>query len=169
MKLLRSSVFFAVLALGWMGLITYTSSLSGRQLKIARTVYVMPHRTARWAAGTNAPSGFWGVVDHVDYTNILDKPVHAAEFAVLMTLWWSSFILSRRVLLRARAIQIASGISLVFSALDEYHQSFVPGRQMTLGDLTADAAGVLAVAVLVHVWRVWRRRRRAGPAAAGRL
>jgi len=35
-------------------------------------------------------------------------------------------------------------IGILYGALDEFHQSFIPMRQMSLGDFIADAAGVLA-------------------------
>ena len=161
MKLFSSSTFFAILALGWMGLITYTSSLRGKQLKIARVMYVMPHRTAHWAAGTNAPTGVWGVVDRQDYTNILDKPVHAFEFSVLLLLWWRSCAMAKRPAVRTRAVLLAAAVSMAFACFDEYHQSFTPGRQMRAGDLLADWTGVGIGAVMGAQWTSWRRRRAA--------
>ena len=150
-------MFFAALAVCWMGLITYSSGMQGSQLKVARTMYVMPHRTAHWAAGTNAPTGFWGAVDRQNYTNILDKPVHMAEFAVLMLLWWRAFSVSHRALFHTRALVIAAAISIPFACLDEYHQSFTPGRQMRAGDLAANCAGVLIAAGLVVAWHAWKK------------
>jgi hypothetical protein len=35
------------------------------------------------------------------------------------------------------------GGGLVFAALDEFHQRFIPGRQASLWDFVADAAGVV--------------------------
>ena len=57
-----------------------------------------------------------------------------------------------RLLLVAMAVMAALGM------LDEYHQSFVPGRSGNdFGDWIADVSGS-AVALLV--WRSWSRRRR---------
>lgn len=38
---------------------------------------------------------------------------------------------------------------LAYGLTDEYHQTFIPGREASLGDLAADAIGA---AILVYVW-----------------
>jgi len=38
---------------------------------------------------------------------------------------------------------------LLYGMTDEYHQSFIPGREASIGDLAADSAGA---AVLVILW-----------------
>jgi VanZ family protein len=43
-----------------------------------------------------------------------------------------------------------------WGAIDEYHQSFVPGRDSSLKDLGFDIAGA-ATATLVVRWLAWRR------------
>lgn len=45
-----------------------------------------------------------------------------------------------------------------YAALDEWHQSFVPGRHASLSDFFLDLAGVLAVVLVLHL----RALRRAG-------
>jgi VanZ family protein len=50
--------------------------------------------------------------------------------------------------------------ALVWGVLDEFHQSFVPGRSVEAGDVAADVAGVLlAVLVGEHLWRLLRMDR----------
>jgi VanZ family protein len=69
-----------------------------------------------------------------------DKVLHAGEYfwlgaLIAIALRGSGMRLSRACLL-AVALAVAYGIS------DEYHQTFVPGRQGNdLGDLTADTVG----------------------------
>ena len=47
----------------------------------------------------------------------------------------------------------------LWGALDEYHQSFVPGRDSSLKDLGFDIAGATAAALVVR-WIAWRKVRR---------
>ena len=50
--------------------------------------------------------------------------------------------------------------ALGWGVLDEFHQSFVPGRSVEAGDVAADVAGVLlAVLVGEHLWRLLRMDR----------
>jgi VanZ family protein len=64
---------------------------------------------------------------------ILRKAAHAAEFAVLGYL-----------LLRALGRELpALAAGIAYSASDELHQSFVPGRQGTVFDVLVDAIGVI--------------------------
>jgi VanZ family protein len=58
---------------------------------------------------------------------------------------------TRRTLLVAWAIAVAYGVS------DEWHQSFVPNRQMDPRDVAADAIGALASVLLVGAWGIIRR------------
>jgi VanZ family protein len=45
------------------------------------------------------------------------------------------------------AALLALSISMVYGAIDELHQSFVPGRDVSLRDWTADSIGALIVVV----------------------
>jgi VanZ family protein len=50
----------------------------------------------------------------------------------------------------------ALGLSVAYAAVDELHQSFVPGRRGALADvLLYDSAGALAA----QLWTAWRGRR----------
>src|SRR5262249_36981782 len=87
-----------------------------------------------------------------------DWIAHGAEYAVL---GW----LVSRVVRPMRPSPAAWGLALagcaVFGLVDEYHQSFVPGRDASLHDAGADAGGAalaLGVAALVDS----RRRGAAG-------
>ena len=77
-----------------------------------------------------------------------DKVLHALEYAVL------SFLLGRALGIEGRkGVLIAVVIASLYGHTDEFHQSFVPGREATAGDWLADTVG----AALVH-WRgAWRR------------
>ena len=76
----------------------------------------------------------------------LDKVIHFLEFALL------GFFTARAILLsgnlgRWTGIGLAALIAALWGVLDEFHQSFGPGRQASLGDGIADALGALAGAL----------------------
>ena len=75
-----------------------------------------------------------------------DKVAHFIEYLIfgLALRYW------------ARGSLAVGAVALGFAALDEIHQRFIPGREMSFWDFTADAAG-LAVGYLML-----RRRARAG-------
>ena len=92
------------------------------------------------------------------------KIVHAATFGLLCWLWWRALrtvLPARRALVAALAIAVAYGIS------DEYHQTFVEGRNGSPIDVAIDALGAAAAAVWIRrrtERRAADRTRRAGTA-----
>jgi VanZ family protein len=73
------------------------------------------------------------------------KLLHAAEYALLSILWFralESHVSTRAAL--AAAFLIATG----YAAIDEYHQTFVAGRNGSPVDVAIDATGA-AIAVLL--------------------
>jgi VanZ family protein len=71
----------------------------------------------------------------------IDKLVHAVLYGVL------GFLATRASSERTRGWQpVAATLlgALVFAALDEWHQSFIPGRSADPLDWVADAFGLLA-------------------------
>jgi VanZ family protein len=54
-----------------------------------------------------------------------------------------------------RPYLLAWGLAVLYSASDEFHQSFVPGRTAAVRDVLIDSAGA-AVALLWHRWRLRR-------------
>lgn len=68
---------------------------------------------------------------------------HVPLFAGLAWVTLSAFVGPARV-----RVPLAAGICLLFAVLDEWHQSFVPGRVAALSDLLADAAGIVLGIVL---------------------
>ena len=72
------------------------------------------------------------------------KLVHMAEFGLLWLLWLRALGWSRAAALAAAAIAIGYAIS------DEYHQSFVDGREGAPRDVLIDSAGVLLAALAYH-------------------
>ena len=94
-----------------------------------------------------------------------DWLLHAIEFGVLAVacLYGSTRGFDRRHLSGKTAL-LALLIAVVYGALDEMHQGFVPGRDDSFRDWIADSIGaLLAVSILVLVWN-----RLAGDGSTGR-
>lgn len=140
----------------------------------------MPRLSARvgdggLAAGLNRfapPLGLMGLIyflsaqpDLTSGLGLIDligrKVIHAAEFGLLWWLWLRA--------LGFRRPAVAAGIALLYAVSDEYHQTFVPGRNGTPVDVLIDAGG-LPIAWALD--RRLRKRRKPGgersePAALG--
>ncbi len=90
----------------------------------------------------------------------VDKVAHFIEYAIFALLTWRSF----SSLLRSKSAICVVLLSLLFlsafALLDEYHQSFVPGRQADWLDFAADFAG--ASAALLLAWLKWGKPRESG-------
>lgn len=84
-----------------------------------------------------------------------DKPMHLAAYLGLALL--AVRALARGLLRPAGTRTIAWGVLLAvaYGASDEWHQSFVPGRDASFADLGADALGALLAGVGLYV--VWTR------------
>ena len=87
------------------------------------------------------------------------KTVHATEYGLLWLLWHRA--------LRSRRPWVAAAICLVYAASDEFHQTFVHGRDGTPRDVLFDMAGA-GLAALAY-YRLWlpRVRARLDPSALG--
>lgn len=90
----------------------------------------------------------------MEFPHPWDKLAHGSAYAVLGAVAALAWGRPSR-----RALVLVWGILVAFGALDEIHQSFVPGRSCSLGDWGADATGsglgVLAAGSLLR-----RRARR---------
>lgn len=77
---------------------------------------------------------------------ILKKTMHAAAYGILTWL----FLRALRGTWRGDAwIRIVSVVlALTYALSDEYHQTFVPGRQGTWMDVAIDGVGILIVTLL---------------------
>ncbi|MDQ3587435.1 MAG: VanZ family protein [Actinomycetota bacterium] len=83
------------------------------------------------------------------------KLVHFGEYALLCALWWRAL---SALLAHDHALLLAAAVASAYAASDEYHQSFVAGRQGAPVDWLIDTAGAVAAAVLIHRRSLSRRR-----------
>lgn len=69
---------------------------------------------------------------------------HFVQFAALAALWVWALVPE----LGRRGLAVAAVISLLYAISDEYHQSFVEGRDSDVLDVVADAGGIGTALVL---------------------
>lgn len=84
------------------------------------------------------------------------KLIHAGEYALLCFLWWR---LLREALPHRRAVLAAFVVSVLYAASDEFHQSFVEGRNGTPVDVAIDATGAGLAAFALTRARTYARSR----------
>lgn len=110
---------------------------------------------ALWCAATWKLSSESDPEDYVGVElGLPDKVEHGIEYAV------GGFLAAGAVasVRRARPFAAAVIFCVAWGVLDEYHQSFVPGRDSTGWDVAADGVGA-ALGALGSAW--WSRRREA--------
>ena len=87
---------------------------------------------------------------------ILRRAAHVVEYAVLTLLVARSFkgynINYRKALLGAGVL------ALLYAISDEYHQTFVQGRNGSLRDVLIDGAGIILALGSIHTLRAFRLR-----------
>jgi len=84
----------------------------------------------------------------------IKKGLHAAGYAALALLWLRPLAAAGA----RRPARAALVVAAAYAALDEWHQTFVPGRHGHLGDVAIDVAGALAALG----WKRGRRGRSRG-------
>ncbi|HSR13946.1 MAG TPA: VanZ family protein, partial [Thermodesulfobacteriota bacterium] len=77
--------------------------------------------------------------------------LHIPLYGILTALLLLTF-LTKEIGRPARQYLIPGLIAFVVGCFDEYHQSFIPMREASIGDVLLDGAGVLLVLALA--WRV---------------
>jgi VanZ family protein len=95
-----------------------------------------------------------------------DKQAHAIAYAVLALLLCRALAGGRLSGLTAGRVVVAALLTVAYGATDEWHQSFVPGRQSDVADLYADAMGAALAAAACFSCGIIGRFRRGGPRAA---
>ena len=109
----------------------------------------------------------------LDFVSVPDYLMHTAEYAILGGLlgWWC---VSRREKASFAAksfpwsclvVSILTGS--VYGILDEFHQSFVPGRCPDVRDWAADTAGTFAGALIIMLIFHWLKIKDAEKYSAG--
>ena len=100
---------------------------------------------------------------------LIRKSGHVTEYFVLSLLVLRGLRAGRKEMHLGWAAE-AVAIVAIYAALDEFHQSFVPGRTPAVSDVLLDTAGGIAaqiVAALVMLWGDVRQGRAGATQKAG--
>jgi VanZ family protein len=84
---------------------------------------------------------------------LIRKLAHCSEYAIFGLLLYHSFEPRHPEGWNVRSAFGALVVAGLFSLMDEYHQSFVPGRVASLVDCGIDTAGALLGMVLLYAGR----------------
>ena len=86
-----------------------------------------------------------------------DKFLHGILYAGLGSVSLRAVVDRRWSHVTARRVVDAVLIAMAYGAFDEFHQSFVTGRQSDVADLAADGVGAAAAAIALWLWGILRR------------
>ena len=82
---------------------------------------------------------------------VLKKMMHVGEYAILAYLLWRA--LSDAKLAKNNPIALSLILSFLYALSDEYHQSFVPGRNGSVVDVGIDTMGAMLPLALLKLWK----------------
>ena len=83
----------------------------------------------------------------------IDKLYHFVEYAILGGLLAIAFVKAKPAVVPSKLIWlVATVLSILYGASDEWHQTFVPGRFATVADWVADALGSIAGVLAVYLY-----------------
>jgi len=132
-------------------------------------------RRARMLGGWGVVAAYLAVITLLSHQPSLPVPgglpdwvAHGAEFGVLAALLIRALRLSGRRPAPVLGALVVAACALA-GALDEFHQSFVPGRDATLRDVVADTTGAAIVTGGALLWGSLRRRRGDARGTRGRV
>lgn len=88
-----------------------------------------------------------------------DKIVHAATFLILGLLVYRALEPKVKTqIFNFRRLLTAVGAVIVYAFIDEFHQSFVPGRKIDIRDASADAVGAVIAGVIIYLYASRKRK-----------
>ncbi|MHC4323619.1 MAG: VanZ family protein [Planctomycetota bacterium] len=91
----------------------------------------------------------------VQEADVSDKSLHFLTYLILTFLFWSVVSGDRKVKWRRAAPWLVFFLIVVYGILDEWLQSFVPGRSCDMRDFFADLAGALAGLIVSSFLTFW--------------
>ena len=117
---------------------------NGKKTGKTHTRWALWLPVALWMVAIFTLSGISFQDERVEFFRFQDKIIHLLEFGVLGLLMVRAAYLdgSRS----RRAYWWCIGLAMLYGALDELHQYYVPGRTVELADVAADGLGVFLLA-----------------------
>ncbi|MCX7959481.1 MAG: VanZ family protein [Deltaproteobacteria bacterium] len=93
-----------------------------------------------------------------------DKLMHILEYALLGFLFMRAYLNTAGKEFKVRGIFTTVFFTFLFGASDEYHQLYVPGRIVSLGDIAADVTGgfIGSVFYILVLYIILRKEKRNG-------
>jgi len=116
----------------WAGLIFWLSHQPKVVLEPAQPSSLTPTLYQQWNA-------FWAMPANAELDTVTGKTAHVIVFGILAWLIW-------RIIPQWK---IVLGAAMLYGALDEFHQLFIPGRTGRLLDIFFDCLGALIVVWLL--------------------
>jgi len=92
-------------------------------------------------------------------TGVSDKAAHTAGYALLGALALRAVAGTAGAPLRTWHVVTAVMLTVAYGVTDEYHQSFVPGRDADVHDIYADAIGAILGSAAWWAWGIIPRRK----------
>ncbi|HAF15352.1 MAG TPA: hypothetical protein DHU55_05235 [Blastocatellia bacterium] len=83
---------------------------------------------------------------------LIRKTAHFTEYAVLAFLARRAFITSSNAFIQRHWFQVGVILVVIYSLLDEFHQSFEPSRTASIYDSAIDVAGGLSVLLVLKLY-----------------
>jgi hypothetical protein len=120
----------------------------GAKAAFGKTVFmVLPRIPGPFILITSVYLSSLPVIPALDGIRLSDKLIHLVCFAGLSGAWcWWFSPESWRAHFVRNALVVIAAVS-VYGMLDEFHQAFVPGREVSLLDWLCDTGGALAGAL----------------------
>ncbi|MDR3225306.1 MAG: VanZ family protein [Clostridiales Family XIII bacterium] len=149
------TIIFLLLALGVMGFIFVMSATPGNESAKLSGIFVKIFTALIPPFDVLTGDKREGALIILSF--LVRKAAHFTEFALLGGFISSAFHASRKK--KTIGFFLALLIGVLYAISDEFHQSFVPGREMAAFDVCVDSAGVLLGAGLATLFARGERRR----------
>jgi VanZ family protein len=142
---------------GWLGLIALESTESMSAAHTGGWLLKLLH-------------ALWGQTDTAGFEMahfLLRKLGHLCGYGILSILFFRAWFLSLRGVwrstmrsLRSEAAKLAMTCTFLVACMDEWHQSFLPGRTSSFRDVLIDTLGAVLFTTLFTVWFARQRESR---------
>ncbi|TAK95518.1 hypothetical protein EPO05_03975 [Patescibacteria group bacterium] len=85
------------------------------------------------------------------------KSLHVIEYFILTSLLYRALIQNFS---QAKVFILAGALSLLYAMTDEWHQTFVPGREGLVRDVLIDLMGIVLAIIFIWSFKQWMSRKK---------